>query len=1338
MAVLAISALGGAVGFGIGGLAGFAGLGASIGWSIGSYIGNMLFGPEPPTIEGPRMRDTTMPAGAEGSGIPILYGTTRTMTQVIWSAEILETRHEEEVEVGKGGSQTQTTVTYTYSCSWAVGCCEGSRPGSSIAVVGIRRIWADSKLIYSVSENADPATFIANSERGIIRAYSGSSTQTADPTIAAAVGAANAPAYRGTCYIVFENFQLADFGNRRPAIEAEVVVAGTVSNPTKTHNLSPTFLPQFMSTDPRRGSMVACEQTIAEGEYLYRWDGGDDAPVPWAALPLDIANVASIRVDSDLDEIVIFEDAQTGNSNFVRFDAATGSVNGSGEYSFAGVDGDTPVCRGNFQYDPNWEIFWSIGDGFTNGYLFLLGLKPNDSGGFSSLEHSLYGPNVGSITLSNQEAMIDADDRMWFVTQLNQGLAFIKTHPTSPEVFVDLGVSANPEAAFFWSARDEIWVPRSTGHSTDGWRVFNTVSETFSNSTSLGLGSWTVSYERGVENEDGYGWFFNKTPVSNLLNGTLRDSSGSEVQSFTALYAEAATIRSLRYQPGVIYLDTGSYFRSVYEYALTRAGIGLDEVVTDICDRAGLTSSFLDVSELAADTVRGFQLARPMSARAALEPLMGAFSFDGVESDGDAVFVKRGGASVATLTDEDLAATDGDSSEDVVETVITTRAMETELPSTIYLQFNNIDLDYNVGIARARRLVTDSEHLFTIEMPIVFTSEEANQVVDRLMRFAWLERERFQFTLKPRWRKLDPTDVVTLPDGRRVRLTKIDYSSNGPLQCEGVSDDDGAINSYAEGNDAETGTGDTLGASGLTTGIVLDVPLLRDIDSDEGLYFAACGEPNRDWPGAVFYVSRDDGNNWAGVIATNQAAKIGVVIDGELISDHDGRSWDHQSRIKVRLNDTALALTPASGLEAFYNGENACAIGKDGEWEIAQYYSVLDHGDDTYTLYNWLRGRKGTEWAMPLHEDRTSSTLFVGLSVGPVVRSGFSLNFIDSESLWRAVTFGGNILETPSRTQTFQGVSATPLAPVEVGGVRHANGDWRARWTRRARELAEWRNSSDVPLDETTEEYELEIWDTAFTSLKRTVTDVGTVGYTYTGSTAASDFGETPYGIGLKVYQISDRVGRGYGGVGAIVTPLMFDVTRCSSNITLTDSVTIASSGLTVTRSGGANIDLAITNRRFKYGTHYWEVLINSTGGTNCIAAGITSVTSTYPNGNTVASSELKMVRADGEYFAVGGGTIFTFTSGDRLMFAWNPVSRMLFGGKNGTWQNSADPARGLLPQWTYTPSLAYAPGLYFNSTASQARATCFFDKNHLYTCPPGFEPLYGETINDHARTDLG
>jgi len=103
-----------------------------------------------------------------------------------------------------------------------------------------------------------------------------------------------------------------------------------------------------------------------------------------------------------------------------------------------------------------------------------------------------------------------------------------------------------------------------------------------------------------------------------------------------------------------------------------------------------------------------------------------------------------------------------------------------------------------------------------------------------------------------------------------------------------------------------------------------------------------------------------------------------------------------------------------------------------------------------------------------------------------------------------------------------------PLAPVGLDGVRASGvgSDLSLRWVRRARLNAEWVDYIDVPLDESAELYDLEIYDAAHV-LKRSVSGLSVPSYLYTAAQQASDFAVIPATYTVQVYQVSARYGRG-------------------------------------------------------------------------------------------------------------------------------------------------------------------------------------------------------------------
>lgn len=204
MATLLLGAAGGLVGGAL-----FGPVGALAGRALGALGGAMLDqtllgGSRTSSREGPRLTDLDVMASTPGASIPRLYGRARLSGQVIWATKLNEVKTAQDQSVGgKGGSLSakSTTVTYTYYANFAVALCAGP-------ISRIGRIWADGKLLDVGGLS--------------IRAHLGGADQEPDSWIAAKQGNAGTPAYRGVAYLVFENLDLTDFGNRLPQITAEV------------------------------------------------------------------------------------------------------------------------------------------------------------------------------------------------------------------------------------------------------------------------------------------------------------------------------------------------------------------------------------------------------------------------------------------------------------------------------------------------------------------------------------------------------------------------------------------------------------------------------------------------------------------------------------------------------------------------------------------------------------------------------------------------------------------------------------------------------------------------------------------------------------------------------------------------------------------------------------------------------------------------------------------------------------------------------------------------------------------------------------------------------------
>ncbi|MDE2134273.1 MAG: glycoside hydrolase/phage tail family protein [Alphaproteobacteria bacterium] len=222
--------------------------GAQIGGALGALAGGEIDAALMPAVKrtGARLSDIAVQSSTEGAPIPHLYGRMRAAGQLLWASRFKETTSTATTG-GKGAAPAVKTTDYLYSISFAVGLCAGP-------VTRIGRVWADGNLI-------DLAQYT-------VRFYPGDEAQSFDPLIEEIEGAGNTPAYRGLCVVVFEDLPLAQFGNRIPQLQFEIVRAISSDNPASLENLLP-----GVALIPGAGEFVYATGIVSE-------DDGEGATAP--------------------------------------------------------------------------------------------------------------------------------------------------------------------------------------------------------------------------------------------------------------------------------------------------------------------------------------------------------------------------------------------------------------------------------------------------------------------------------------------------------------------------------------------------------------------------------------------------------------------------------------------------------------------------------------------------------------------------------------------------------------------------------------------------------------------------------------------------------------------------------------------------------------------------------------------------------------------------------------------------------------------------------------------------------------------------------------------------
>ncbi len=266
MATLILTAVGTAVGGPIGG---------ALGSILGQQLDRGLFGPK--AQRGPRLGDLAVQTSTYGAALPKLFGRMRVAGSVIWATDLIERR---STSGGKGQSKT---VNYTYSANFAAAL--SARP-----IISVGRIWADGKLLRGAAGDFKTPT--------AFRLHVGDEDQPVDPLIASAEGLSETPAFRGCAYAVFEDFELADYGNRIPSLTFEIEadpapmtigdIAADLSDGVITAGPSPALDGYAASGESLRGAV----ETLAELAGLSLVDEG-------AALRLGLPDDAPLAISAD-------------------------------------------------------------------------------------------------------------------------------------------------------------------------------------------------------------------------------------------------------------------------------------------------------------------------------------------------------------------------------------------------------------------------------------------------------------------------------------------------------------------------------------------------------------------------------------------------------------------------------------------------------------------------------------------------------------------------------------------------------------------------------------------------------------------------------------------------------------------------------------------------------------------------------------------------------------------------------------------------------------------------------------------------------------------------------
>lgn len=1143
-------------------------LGPSFGWMAGQLLANALFPEELPDVhqQGPRLNDLSVQSSAYGNAINWMKGTARMAGNIIWAkplSEVVTTTTTEQGGKGGGPSQTTTQTTYQYFATFCVAYCQGEAVGSA-------RNWFNGELIIDDRVTLNAGSYVISHEKwtGKVRFYPGSETQLVDSDIEDYEGVGESSAYRGVCHMVYVDIDVTN-NHMIPVMEAEIVKDGSIgafiqqldSDPSTNQTQFDGF-PSAYASLMREVWVVDSHYNVVSGDRvgparmaIRNIDTGtwsfaefpDHVGYPdgeyWRPLATE-GNGAKAYIDYIPEWNVIGAPCSRRDafeSNYAIWDCTTKALIGDYHSNSAWAAAHTTYGTVPLAFDPirNKAYAW-WGPGEMQEVWDLNAAHLPDALRWSEFQHDKWGFSGLAVCDKNGDFWSvhpagHVGFLMGFFHIIRDGegpltsYSFEQVDGDSDEaVYGQMGLvyDAGRHCLYYWS--------KNIGGGPTGARgylmKFDCTTKTSSRLSGLLTSAEAWSHRIVYSTLDDEVLALNGGTSGPFNLGRIKCTDGTFTSIDIPDTGGAHFYNPFAFAPGIIWSWGGFWeggvgggnglgelrYNSVTSTAVTHAA-----VAQAIFQEVGVGISELDLTAITGQTLHGYVIGRVGTGRAALEPLQQLFYTDYVDSDGKITAVVRGGSPVLTIPEEDLGAVQFGTTP--VSRLKAIRKQDLDQPREVRVTYPDVDSNYQVGTQYERILGGPFQEIKEITSSVVMTASAARQFAQRELYRAHVARFQIEFSTSIKYGWLRVTDQVYLVRGNVTYLVRLlQKRVQGNLVRWVGETEDPTI--YTQNGAGALVAFSIAGVQGnqATTLYLLDIPLLREQEDYPGLYVAAAGPSG--WRGGVLHASAD-GTTY--VAATNLLPGASIGLTSSALGNWTGgNALDYSNELRVNMvgNGTLSTCT----LQDMRNGVNHALVGN----EIIAFKEASLEAPGQYLIRNFLRARCGTEIYLDTH---STGELFVLLTPQGLSDLTRTLSDKGVPRYYKPVSLGDDVASTQAQQHTYENVRQLCLSPVKLRANKNpSTGDMLIKWTRRTRYSPNWVDFGDVPIGETSLLFDVEIWNSTFTTLKRTYTDVADVQQMYSNADQVTDFGGTQSTVYTRIYQ-KNANGRGRVLQGSVI-----------------------------------------------------------------------------------------------------------------------------------------------------------------------------------------------------------
>lgn len=962
-----------------------------LGMAIGGMIGGWI---DPTQVNGPRIGDGANQSSAEGVPIPWVIGTCGWL-----QGNIVDRSPRREVKKTDDGKGSGTEInTFEAHQDFVLMVCESSEHRESL-MTGVLIVKIDGKIVYDTRPDknfgAENAKFLKNHTF-----YDGNESQMPDPTCEAFPdnGVGNTPAYRGVYTVVCRDINLTQYGDRVPVYEFVMVGAG--EQPTET---TISYVP------PIYGRFQNEHYPLVDPDTHYTFTGSrrpglGSSPDTFSADTLQavIAHFNELGFQGFPSDLRHYQGFSSANSYFVggtfTIDAAeaqldptdaTGVIlcyNEAQAADWYNVD-PTTACAFLPYTSPGLPQWY----GFGGGELLRVGLGTDDA-------------DPRYVSYNNCTSLPNEPPRGYPHLQTILPLYVLVTARAAPRV----PIAGDPCALGVPVLLPGVpgWVIDCAGVKSPA-PVFEAVT-----------GAFHVLQEEATSTASGQTVFLKKR-----LEPILADADPNNNETYwTAAYTDAVTAGKMT--AGQVYgvdypVSTVNAYRATTSITgITQETVRLDDAITRIAKRGGLTVDDIDVSEMDQQLL-GYMITQPYNGADCIRPLMTAFTSYGSEYDGQLHFHKHGEAiEIVVNPDDFIAGSD--------ETDKNTREQEIEYPRLFSVTAIDPTQDYVSRPQVERRISPDVNAIGEEQMqvPVVLMPDSQRQLAAIGMKVSWARAQGSREFSVPyatdsaTYLKLVAGKPFAL-DGKRLIAANVRLE-DGEIHFEAKYDRQSAYTSDVTATPALPPTAPPSSIGGVTLFAGMNLPRLRSKDSTPGMYIAVDGLLDS-WPGCALQMSIDDEATWTTAIGSMTQSSV----MGYLSAPIDDQPT---STLSVAVHGGVLDTVTDPRLA---DGANASAVITDGVSEVLQFQTADEIDPDKYDLTNLVRGGLGTTASPHFQGDRfvqLDSVYFLPLDIS---LSGRVIKF-------RPVTFG-----TPPESNAVYAVTFLPqfTGPQVVEAYVNESGD---------------------------------------------------------------------------------------------------------------------------------------------------------------------------------------------------------------------------------------------------------------------------------------------------------